>query len=188
MATPKLFIITGASAAGKNTTAKGILKNNKNFKQSLTYTTRLPRGNEKNNRDYHFVSIAQFQTKLKRHEFLEHANNYGNYYGTNKKDITKLLTAGFNVLLVIDIKGALTIKKIWPKKTVAIFIMPENLNQLKKRFNRRHDTTPEQIKRRLETARWELAQAKFCDFLIINKENKIPQTIAAVQTIINNNK
>jgi guanylate kinase len=167
--------------------AQGLLCCNKNFRQSLTYTTRPPRGQEQDGQDYHFVSKEIFKAKLSRGEFLEHANNYGNWYGTNKKNILQLLKQGYSVILVIDIKGALTIKKLWPKKTITLFIMPERLNQLKKRFNRRHDTTPEQIKKRLETARWELAQAKFCDFLIINRQNKISQTIRAAQTILDNN-
>lgn len=186
MNTPALFIITGTSAVGKTSVAQGLLKKSKNLKRSLTFTTRLPRKGEKNGRDYHFISMAEFKNKIKKNEFLEWANNYGNLYGTNKIAIKKILEQGKNALVVIDIKGALNIKKKWPGVKV-FFILPESFDQLAKRFAKRRDTTREQIKKRLSLAKWELKQAKKCDWRIINKENRLDETIMKVSEIIDKN-
>jgi len=181
----KLYIITGTSAVGKTSVALGLLKKAKNLKRSLTFTTRDIRKGEKNHKDYHFISLTEFKLKIKKNEFLEWANNYGNLYGTNKKDIKEILASGKNALVVIDIKGALNIKKKWPK-AVIFFILPESFGQLEKRFKKRKDTTPEQIKKRLITAKWELTKAKKCDYQIVNKENKLALTIKEVKKIIDN--
>jgi guanylate kinase len=137
-----------------------------------------------NHKDYHFISLVKFKQKIKQGEFLEWANNYGNLYGTAKTEINKWLGLGKNVLVVIDIKGALNIKKNWPKKSLIIFILPESFAQLTKRFAKRHDTTPADIKKRLVIAKWELNQAKKCDFKVINRENKIEKTVEKVAKII----
>ena len=191
----KLYIITGTSAVGKTSVALGLLKKTstkggsasgrKNLKRSLTFTTRDIRKGEKNNKDYHFISVPEFKQKIKKGEFLEWANNYGNLYGTNKKNIKEILASGKNALVVIDIKGALNIKKSWAK-AVIFFILPESFDQLEKRFKKRKDTTAEQIKKRLTVAKWELTKAKKCDYQIINKENKLALTIKEVQKIIDN--
>lgn len=184
LAQGKLFIITGTSAVGKTTVAKGVLKKVKNLKRSLTYTSRPRRKKEINHLDYHFISLSQFKQRIKNSDFLEWANNYGNFYGTDKREINKLLSQGKNALVVIDIKGALNIKKNWPKKSVSIFILPESLSQLAKRFKKRHDTKAIDIKKRLEIAKWELAKAPKCDFRVVNRENKINEAVLKVKAII----
>lgn len=171
-----LFIITGTSAVGKSTVAQLVLKRQRNLSRSLTYTSRPRRGNEQEGRDYHFVTREEFEKKIKKSDFLEWANNYGNLYGTDKKDINAKLRQGFDVLIVIDIKGALNIKKIL-SKTVIIFILPESISQLTDRFKRRRDTSPADIARRLKTAKWELEQATKCDYWVINRENRIDRTV-----------
>ncbi len=182
----KLFIITGTSAVGKTTVAKGVLNKAKNLRRSLTYSSRPRRGEEKNHQDYHFISVDKFKQKIKNREFLEWANNYGNLYGTDKKDINKILDKGKNVLVVIDIKGALNIKKKWPKKSIAIFILPESIEQLKKRFKKRRDTSKEDIKKRLKIAKWEMAKSAKCDFWVVNRENKVNLAVKEVLEIIKN--
>ena len=181
----KLFIITGTSAVGKTTVARGVLKKTKKVKRSLTCTSRAPRRYEKNKVDYNFISEKEFRAKIAKSDFLEWANNYGNLCGTNKNDINNILSQGHNALVVVDIKGALNIKKKWPKKSLTIFILPESLNQLAKRFNKRQDTSAADIKRRLETAKWELDQSAKCDYWVINKENKLDATVREVLEIIN---
>jgi len=180
----KLYIITGTSAVGKTSIADLVLKKLRNFQRSLTYTTRPPRGQEKNEVAYNFITNELFRKKIKKGEFLEWANNYGNLYGTNKKDILALINRGKNVLVVIDIKGAINIKKNWPAAT-SIFILPESVKQLEKRFKKRGDTKTTEIKHRLNVARWELGQAYHCDFWVINRENKINQAVREVLDIIN---
>lgn len=182
----KLFIITGTSAVGKTSIASGLLKKTKCLKRSLTFTTRLPRKGEKNNKDYYFIPISEFKEKIKKGEFLEWANNYDNFYGTNKKDIEQIMASGKNALVVIDIKGALNIKKRF-SSAIAIFILPESFSQLEKRFNKRKDTTLEQIKKRLKIAKWELSKANKCNYRVINMENKIQTAILEVKAIIAKN-
>ncbi len=181
----KLFIITGTSAVGKTTIAKGVLKRAKNLERSLTYTSRPRRGKEKNHQDYHFISVDKFKQKVRKSDFLEWANNYGHLYGTDKKEITKLLKQGKNVLIVIDIKGALNIKRKWPK-AIIIFILPESFKQLEKRFKKRRDTSKKDIQKRLKIAKWELLHAPKCDFWVVNKENKIELAVKEALKIINN--
>jgi guanylate kinase len=180
----KLYIITGTSAVGKTTIANLVLKKVKNLKRSLTYTTREIRPKEKNGRDYHFISEAKFKKKIRQSDFLEWANNYGHLYGTNKTDILSYLNKGKNVLVVIDIKGALAIKKKWPTATT-IFILPESIGQLAKRFQKRHDTSKADIQKRLKIAKWELSQSIKCDYWVINRENKINQAVKEVAALIN---
>ena len=184
MKSGKLFIITGTSAVGKTTVAKGVLNEDKNIKRSLTHTSRAPRGYEKNKVDYNFVTKEEFKVKIKKGDFLEWANNYGNLYGTNEKDINHILKSGKHALVIIDIKGALAIKKKLKNKCVTIFILPESLDQLKDRFKRRKDTSASDIKKRLETAKWELDKSSECDFWVINKENQVEATVNEVLEII----
>jgi guanylate kinase len=184
MSRGKLYIITGTSAVGKSTVARLVLKKIKNLARSLTFTSRQIRGNEKDGRDYHFISKSEFEKKIAKADFLEWANNYGNLYGTDKKDMNAKLSRGINILIVIDIKGALNIKKKWSKTTI-IFILPESINQLSERFKRRRDTTAAETATRLKTAKWELEQATKCDYWVINRENRINQTADEITKIIN---
>lgn len=186
MTNSKLYIITGTSAVGKTSVALKLLKKNINLKRSLTCTTRPARRGEKDGQDYHFISVEEFRKKIMNNEFLEWANNYGNLYGTNKKDIKQILASGKNALVVIDIKGALNIKKKF-KSAIAIFILPESINQLEARLKKRPNTTSDQIKKRLSLSKWELAKAKKCDYQVINKESKLAKTVKEVNNIINQN-
>ena len=181
----KLFIITGTSAVGKTTVAQGVLKKSRNLVRSITFTARAIRGKERNGVDYHFISEKKFKDKIRRSDFLEWANNYGNLYGTDKKEIAKFLNKGKNVLVVIDIKGALNIKKKWPV-AITIFILPESFKQLEKRFKKRSDTSKKDIQKRLKIAKWELTKAPRCDYRVINPENKVNLAVEDALKIINN--
>lgn len=181
----KLFIITGTSAVGKTSIAKRVLKKKKKLTRSITFTSRKKRKSEKDGKDYHFITKEEFKKKIRKSDFLEWANNYGNLYGTDKKEITKFLNQGRNVLVVIDIKGALNINKKWPK-AVTIFILPESTDQLKKRFKKRGDTSKAAIKKRLEIAEWELSQAPKCDYWVVNPEYRIEMAVREVLEIITN--
>ncbi|MBU1130763.1 guanylate kinase [Patescibacteria group bacterium] len=181
----KLFIITGPSAVGKTSIAKLVLKKKKDLIRSITFTSRNKRPGEKNGRDYHFITEKEFKKKIRKSDFLEWANNYGNLYGTDKKEIIEFLNRGRNVLVVIDIKGALNIKKKWPG-AATIFILPESTDQLKKRFQKRSDTAKVAIKKRLETAEWELSQSPKCDYWVINPENRIELAVKEALEIIKN--
>lgn len=182
----KIYIITGPSAVGKTTVAELVLKKLKNLQKIVTYTTRVRRKGERQDRDYNFISVAEFKKKIKKKEFFEWAINYGNYYGNSKKDIEKIQKKGKEVLLVIDIKGVLTIKKKW-SKSIAIFILPESLKQLERRFKKRADTTKKAVQERLKIAKWELSQAPKCDFWMVNRENKADLVAKEVVEILKNN-
>jgi len=172
----KLFIITGPSAVGKTTVAGLVVKKMKNLQRIVTYTTRQRRRGERNGRDYNFISVEEFKKRIKEKEFFEWAINYDNYYGNSRKDIQKLIKQGKTPLFVIDIKGALKIKKIWPGGK-AIFILPESLKQLENRLKKRLETTPTAIKKRLAVAKWEIDQAPKCDYWVVNREGKIIETV-----------
>jgi len=184
MKTGKLFIITGTSAVGKTTVAKKVLAKKPNLIRSLTFTTRKIRVAEKDGRDYHFISLKKFQNKIARGEFLEWINFCDNFYGTDKNEILKNLKKGKNILLVIDIKGALTFKKNLKQQAVTIFILPDSLTQLIKRFKARPNTTQEEINKRMATAKIELKQAELCDYRIRNRENQIDATVAKTLKIL----
>ncbi|PIW66676.1 MAG: guanylate kinase [Candidatus Omnitrophica bacterium CG12_big_fil_rev_8_21_14_0_65_43_15] len=163
----KIFVISAASGSGKTTLVRGLLKECKNLVVSKSYTTRALRANEKNRRDYIFVSGKVFAAARKKKAFLEWAKVFGNYYGTPADFVEKKLKTGKSVVLVIDVQGAFKVKKAMPG-AVLVFIMPPSLRELENRLRKRKSDRSAQIKLRLKTARAEIAQAKRYDYIVIN--------------------
>ena len=154
-----MFILSSPSGAGKTTLTKKIAENNKNFTISISYTTRKPRPNEINGRDYKFVSVQEFNTLVKENNFFEYANIFGNYYGTLKKPVLELLSLGRDVLFDIDWQGTQQLKRIKSLSLVTFFILPPNIQALKKRLLNRHKDQEELIEKRMhnfneETSHW----------------------------------
>ena len=132
-----IFILSSPSGAGKTTLVKKISRN-KNFSISISHTTRKPRPNEKNGRDYYFVSKNYFRKLIKRNEFLEHAKVFENYYGSSKKKVIEKLKVGKNVIFDIDWQGTRQIRNQKLKyKLITIFILPPSKNELLKRLIKR---------------------------------------------------
>ena len=154
-----MFVLSSPSGAGKTTLAKKIAENNKNFTISISHTTRKPRPNEINGKDYKFVSMQEFNTLVKENNFFEYANIFDNYYGTLKQPVLELLSLGRDVLFDIDWQGTQQLKKIKNLSLVTFFILPPNIQVLKKRLLNRHKGQEELIEKRMhnfneETSHW----------------------------------
>jgi len=184
MSKGKLIIITGPSAVGKTTVASELLKVVDNSVRVVTYTTRDLRDGEINGVDYNFISKDEFEKKIKEKFFIEWATVYKQYYGNSGPDIHKELNNGKLVILVIDPQGAKTIKKKLPE-SIAIFIMPESIEQLSNRLWLRPNADKNKIETRLNMVKNEIKTYKpICDFSVINGENQLKNTIKQIIKII----
>ncbi|KNF08734.1 guanylate kinase Gmk [Gottschalkia purinilytica] len=178
-----LLVVSGPSGAGKGTICKRLLSENKNIKLSISATTRSPRAGEVDGVNYFFLDKKDFEEKIKKNEFLEYAEVYGNYYGTPKQYVLEQLNSGKDVLLEIDIQGALNIKEIYPDG-VFVFILPPSMEELKSRIVKRGTETKESLTRRFESAYEEIKFAFKYDYAVVNDEvdlavNKIQSIISA---------
>lgn len=164
-----LFVISAPAGAGKTTLVEMLEREFEDLKRSITYTTRKRRGLERDKIDYHFITREEFEKKIAAKEFLEHAKIYDEYYGTSKKDVESDLRKGKKVVLVIDVQGAMQIKK-GKIPAVFIFIKPPSLKVLKERLEKRSTENVEQIERRLSVASHEMAFANQYDYQIENDD------------------
>ena len=164
----KLIIVSGPSGSGKSTVTK-LVKDKLNIPLSISATTRKPRNGEIDGKDYYFLTKEEFQKKIKNDEFYEFANVHGNYYGTLKKTVEENLEKGLNVILEIDVQGAL-IAKEKKKDAILVFFKTENLEVLENRLRNRKTDSDEVIELRLKNAKKELEYEKKYDYVIVNKE------------------
>ncbi|MCB4791097.1 MAG: guanylate kinase [Elusimicrobia bacterium] len=176
-----IFVLSAPSGAGKTTLYKGIIKEIPKLKYSISHTTRPKRAGETNGRDYFFASVEKFKKLIKKKEFIEWAKVHDNYYGTSHSFIQKTINSGFDVVLDIDVQGALQMKKAYPG-AVLIFIMAPSFKELKKRLVLRKKDSREVIKRRLCNAKKEVRYIKKYDYLIIN--DKVSQALRDLYSII----
>ncbi len=164
----KLFVISAPSGSGKTTLCNKLLKDNLGLAQSVSMTTRPPRRGEKDGADYRFVSEKYFRNAIDKKGFLEYEENFGYLYGTPKKFIEDRLKKGLNVLLSIDVKGAMKVKKEYPGKSILIFILPPSIDALKKRLHLRKSDDKKAIRTRLKIAEKELAYKDKYDYVVVN--------------------
>ena len=162
-----LFVVAAPSGAGKSSLVKALLELDSHLQVSVSHTTRAPRGQEQQGREYHFVGEPEFRTKIAAGDFFEWAEVHGNLYGTSRAAIESRIAAGQDVVLEIDWQGALQIKKIFPH-AVLIFILPPSWEELRQRLLRRGEDGDAVIETRMANARIEVAQARHFDFVIIN--------------------
>lgn len=165
----RIFVVSAASGSGKTTLCRRLLKKCRNMVFTTPITTRKLRRGERNRRDYTVVCEKQFNKYRRSGELLEWAKVFGNLYGTPKAFVDRMLSAGKDVLLVIDVQGAFKVKKVRPS-AILIFILPPSLRELKKRLRERNSDDPKQIKLRLKVARHEIAQAKKYDYVVVNDD------------------
>ena len=154
-----MFVLSSPSGAGKTTLTKKIAENNKNFTISISHTTRKPRPNEINGKDYQFVSVQEFNNLVKGNNFFEYASIFNNYYGTLKHPVLELLSQGRDVLFDIDWQGTQQLKKVKNLSIVTFFILPPNIQALKERLLNRHEGQEKLIEKRMnkfneETSHW----------------------------------
>ena len=163
-----LFVFSGPSGVGKGTLkAKLFEEFADRIAYSVTPTTRGPRQGEVDGKDYFFISRQEFERRVKNNEFLEHAEFAGNCYGTPRAYVEKLLDSGMNVVLEIDVQGALQVMKSMPE-CVSVFILPPSFEELEHRLRGRGTETEEKVRERLETAKRELPYAPQYDYQIVN--------------------
>jgi len=165
----KLIIISAPSGAGKSTIVKHLLQSGINLGFSVSATTRAPRGEEKSGKDYYFLSVKEFRSKVKKGDFIEWEEVYKDQlYGTLKNEIERILENGNHVLFDIDVKGGTNLKNIFKHKAISIFIMPPSVKELEKRLIHRGTDTPEKIKMRITKAREEMKLSDQFDNIVIN--------------------
>ncbi|MDP2928985.1 MAG: guanylate kinase [Candidatus Omnitrophota bacterium] len=165
----KIFIVSAPSGCGKTTLCKKLLKDKLlELCQSVSATTRPPRKGERNGADYFFMSAEEFIRMIDAKELLEYEENFGFLYGTPKKFVEELLKESKNVLLSIDVKGAMNVRKNYPQNSVLIFIMPPSMDELKKRLETRETDTAKSMLNRLKVAKQEIAQRDKYDYVVVN--------------------
>jgi guanylate kinase len=172
----KLIIFSAPSGAGKTTIVKYILKCGLNFGFSISATTRKPRGNEVNGRDYYFLSVEEFRSKIENNEFLEWEEVYpGSFYGTLKSEVDRICRRGENVVFDVDVTGGYNIKKIYGERALAVFVQPPSVSELERRLLSRSTDSEEVIKARIAKAEHELTFSRYFDVIIIN--DKLEETL-----------
>ena len=179
----KLFVISGSSGVGKGTVINEFLKLHPDFKLSISCTTRNKREGEINGINYFFLTKHEFQSCIENNEFLEWAEFSGNFYGTKKEFVEKSLSRGENLILEIDTKGALNVKKIMPEANL-IFIAPPSIEELEARLRGRHTETEEAIQKRLSAIKSEIENSKLYDYIVVN--DTVENAVKQIEDIIKN--
>lgn len=176
-----IFVVSAPSGAGKTTMCKQIIRIVGNIKPSVSFTTRTPRPGEVSDEDYCFVGEAEFRTMIDRGDFVEWALVHGNLYGTSRRQLEELISAGYDVLLDIDTQGARQIRKFF-NNGVYIFILPPSMTELKRRLEGRMSNSLEDMNRRLERAIDEIKEYYIYDYVIVNDilENSLKKLEAII--------
>lgn len=165
----KLYVVSGPSGVGKNTILSRIVATQPNVQYSVSATSRPMRPGEVEGISYYFLDRPGFERLIEQDELLEYAEYVGNYYGTPATPIRKAVGAGIDVVMDVDVVGALKIKKRVPD-AVLIFLAASSLDVIRQRLERRGDVRPDVMARRLERARWECSQAGHYDYIVLNDE------------------
>ncbi|MGL5647541.1 MAG: guanylate kinase [Clostridium sp.] len=180
-----LLVISGPSGAGKGTICKALLEKHNDLHISVSATTRSPREGEVDGVNYHFLTKETFKEKIEKNEFLEYAEVYGNFYGTPKTDVQKLLNSGKNVILEIDIQGALKVKEN-SEDGIFIFILPPSMEILKQRIINRGSETPESLMTRFKAAYKEINYISKYNYAVVNDE--VDLAVSKIEAIITTEK
>ena len=166
---PLIYIISAPSGSGKSTLVNELLKKVSDLEFSISYTTRAPRGSETNGRQYYFISRDEFEKMIREGAFLEHAEVFGNYYGTARRFLQQAEDHGRDLLLDIDVQGAKQIQDKLPQ-AISIFILPPNRKILEERLRKRSEDTDEVIQRRLDKATSEIENYPRYNYILINDQ------------------
>lgn len=170
----KLIVFSAPSGSGKTTIVRHLLKQKElNLEFSISATSREKRGNEVNGKDYYFLSFEDFKKKIKNDEFLEWEEVYrDNFYGTLKSEVERIWAMGKHVIFDIDVSGGLRIKRKYPDHTLAVFVKPPSIDELKIRLKKRQTESADKINMRIAKASAELATAPLFDAVLINEDLK----------------
>ena len=173
-----VFIISAPSGSGKSTLVSELMRLVPRLRFSVSYTTRYPRGNERDGADYFFISRADFEERIARGEFLEHAEVFGNYYGTHISELDRAAAEGYDLVLDIDVQGARQLKERIPAG-VSIFILAPSRQILEERLRARSQDSEAVILRRLHDAAGEIRNYSLYDYVLVNRE-----VAASVKTLV----
>jgi guanylate kinase len=181
MATGNLFVVVAPSGTGKTSLVAELLRREPHLRLSISYTTRKPREGEAHGREYHFVAREEFERMIASGDFLEHANVYGNYYGTSRRWIEEQLAAGEDVLLEIDWQGARQVRGLFPHMA-GIFILPPSIAELRRRLEARGKDAPDAIATRMASAREEVSHVLEFEYIIVNEA--FDSAVADLQAVV----
>ena len=176
-----LFVVSAPSGAGKTTLCKRLLKKVPNLKLSVSYTTRKPRSGEKNDVHYSFITEKRFKNMIDRGEFAEWATVHGNLYGTSLNRLKKLNKEGYDIILDIDIRGALQLRQTCDN-AVYIFVLPPSMKTLERRLVNRRSDSKDVIARRIQNAKSEIAGYADYDYVVVNE--KLDKAYKELESII----
>ncbi len=176
-----VFIISAPSGSGKSTLVNEIRRTVPDLEFSISYTTRKPRGAERNGCEYFFVTREQFEEMITRNEFLEHADVFGNYYGTARQFLDQAKANGKDLLLDIDVQGAAQIKRKL-HEAVSVFILPPNRSELEQRLRKRSQDSEAVIQRRLDEATREIENYDKYDYILVN--DRLEDSVDVLQAIL----
>ncbi len=176
-----IIVISGPSGSGKSTIVSLLKK--EDFYYSISFTTRKKRESEINGKDYFFVSEKEFKEMIKKGKFLEYAKVYGNYYGTLKENVVKALKEKKDVILDLDTKGSLNVKRIFKDDAILIFIITDSIDTLKERLIKRKTESKEEFERRINAVKKEIKDGKKFDYIILNKS--VDGALKEIKDIIN---
>jgi len=165
-----MFVLSSPSGAGKTTIARRLLEENRDLKLSISVTTREKRPSEVEDRDYRFIKKNEYDRMVERGELLEHAEVFGNYYGTPKDPVEDALVSGKSVLFDIDWQGAEQLRTAMPDDVVSVFILPPSRKELESRLRRRAEDPAEVVKARMDKASGEIVHWNDYDHVIINQD------------------
>jgi len=185
MSQGKLIVFSAPSGSGKTTIVKHLLKQPElNLEFSISATSRDKRGEEINGKDYYFLSAKEFISKIKKDEFLEWEEVYrDNFYGTLKTEVERIWALGKHVIFDIDVSGGLRIKRKFPEQTLAVFVKPPSIDELKKRLKKRKTESDDKINMRVAKASAELATAPLFDVIIEN--DSLDKALDEAYTLVN---
>ena len=175
-----LIVVSGPSGVGKGTIVKTLVKRRTDVVESVSCTTRAPRAGERHGVEYYFLTKEEFFKRIEENDFLEYDEHFGNYYGTPKSFVRKMLEEK-SVILEIDVVGALNAKKVFPDCEL-VMIVPPSMEELKRRLIDRNSETSEEIENRLSRLDYELSQSNKYDHVIVNDE--LENAIKALENII----
>jgi len=173
-----VFIISAPSGSGKSTLVSELMRLVPRLRFSVSYTTRYPRGDERDGEDYFFISREEFEDRVRRGEFLEHAEVFGNYYGTHISELDRAAAEGYDLVLDIDVQGARQLKERIPAG-VSIFILAPSRQILEERLRARSQDSEAVILRRLHDAAGEIRNYSLYDYVLVNRE-----VAASVETLV----
>jgi guanylate kinase len=177
----QLFVVSAPSGTGKTTVVERLVQVVPDLTMSRSYTSRQARAGERDGVDYNFVSRATFEAMVARREFLEHADVFGNLYGTSRADAERLMASGKDVVLVIDVQGAGQVRSAGIP-LVTVFVLPPSFEVLEQRLRGRGKDSDEAIRRRLDTARAEVAGYEDYDYVVVNDD--LEACVTAMRSII----